>query len=102
MLVAPIAAFLAGLVPGAVIGIDDLVNHSGSYWDGLWHNERMVILACVAAGVAGVAAVVLRRWLVRLAGAIPWGAISWVAAVVVVLAATGAWFLRPHLQINHA
>jgi hypothetical protein len=100
-LVAPIGAFLLGLVPGVVLGLVDLVNHSGTYWDGLWHNEREVILACIASAVVCAAAAVARRFVVPIARALARDRVAWATAVLVAVAGFSLWFVRPFVQGDH-
>lgn len=88
-------ALVAGLVPGFLLGIFDLTARSASYWDSLWRNERKLLLATV--GVAVVCLAVAKLW-PRLSPAVSklrWDVISSAVAIVVVVGALTAWFVRP-------
>jgi hypothetical protein len=100
-LIAPTRAFLLGLVPGCALGLFDLVYRSGTYWNRLWSNERTLILVAVMSAVVSTLVVVSWRRLLPTVRALPWNALSWVAAGFVGAVAAGAWFVRPHLHLTH-
>ena len=77
------------------------MNHSGSYWNGLWHNERMLVYLAVLSFVGCTVVVIAWRYLFPVVRVIPWSWVSWIATVLVTGAGFGAWFLRPHLQVMH-
>ena len=97
----PTAAFVLGLIPGGALGLVDLMNHSGSYWDSLWQNERTLIDLTVASFVGCAVVVIAWRYLFPVVRVIPWSWLSWIAMGLVIGAGFGAWFLRPHLQVMH-
>ena len=91
---------MIGIVPGLVLGLVDLMHHSGSYWDGLWHDERKLVYLATASIVGCVLIALSRRRLLPFLGVLPRDIIAWAAAAIVLVAAFGAWFVRPHVQIN--
>jgi hypothetical protein len=94
-------ALVLGLVPGCVLGLVDLIDHSSAYWDAQWHHERalFVSVACSAVGCL----VLAKLWprLSRALSSWPRDAIAWAAAAGVLVAAFGAWFVRPALDPLH-
>ncbi len=94
-------AFVAGLVPGMALGLDDLMHHSGRYYIDLSHNVHKIEAAVVASAVCTFAVVLCWRWIAR--------TVEWVArhggalaasAVVLVIGFT-TWVLRPRVQTLH-
>ena len=96
-----IGAFVIGLVPGYALGLVDLVNHSGQYWNDLWHDERKLVFGAVASAVGCLVGAVTWRFVFPFVRRLPWSSISWVASGLVAFAGFGAWILRPHLQTLH-
>jgi hypothetical protein len=98
-----ILAFVAGLVPGMLLGYIDLSRHSGMYWSDLYHNVlALVLLAVASAVVCTVAAVVgSRRGVVDAVRRLPWSALATLAGVLVGVVGFVAWFVRPHIQHLH-
>ncbi len=93
-----IAAISVGVVPGLLLGLVDLMHHSGIYYGHLHGNVRTLrlsteasVLGCVVVGVAWrYAAPGLRR--------LPWERIATAAAGAVAVVGFGAWAFRPRLQ----
>ena len=98
---APAAALVVGLAPGAALGLVDLVNHSGGYWNGLWHDERSLVYLTLASVVLAAIAIALRRPLRAVGDALPGHTLATAAAVFLLVAAFGAWFVRPRIQVHH-
>jgi hypothetical protein len=93
-----IGAFALGMLPGVVLGLVDLMHHSGGYWNGIWQNERRVLTLVGASAVASLLVVgvwsLLHRHMRRAAG----NAISSAAALSVAAFGFGMWFVRPRIQ----
>jgi hypothetical protein len=94
-----IVAFVAGIVPGLVLGLVDLMRHSGEYYADLADNVRtlrlltegsLALCLLVAVGWRFVYPFLRRR--------VPVRPVAASAAVIVVLVGFGAWAFRPSLQ----
>jgi hypothetical protein len=94
-------ALLAGLVPGCMLGVIDLVVRSSSYWQDQWSNERSLIVVTLASATACAVLAALWSRVSPTLSKLPWNTISWIAAVLVLVAAFGAWFVRPSIQEQH-
>jgi hypothetical protein len=88
-------ALVAGLIPGFVLGIVDLVNHSSAYWDSQWKHERALLVIVVASAAGSYLLAGLWPRLSRIASTCPLNTIAWIVAAAVLLAALGFWFVRP-------
>jgi hypothetical protein len=84
-----------------VLGVVDLVNHSSAYWDSQWKHERALLGLVVVLAVGSYALAQLWPWLSRVASTWPWNTIGWIVAAVVLVAALGAWFVRPVMHPLH-
>jgi hypothetical protein len=97
-----IGAFVAGLVPGLVLGFVDLTRHSGHYYLDLLKNLRQLEQATVASLI--VCALVAAVWprLGRGLRRLPRPRVATTVAVVVGCAGFFAWLIRPRLQHLHS
>ena len=96
-----IGAFAIGLVPGYTLGLVDLVNHSGTYWNDLWFNERKLVYLSIASVIGSVILVLVWPLVEPLARKLPWRAIATASAVAVVAIGFLAWIVRPRVQTTH-
>jgi hypothetical protein len=95
---ASIVAFVAGLVPGLTLGLDDLTRHSGLYYADLSSDVRKLGLAAAASLVACAIGVSVWRFVFPNLKRLPWNALSVGAAWFVALSGFGVWALRPRLE----
>ncbi len=93
-----IGAFAAGLVPGLVLGLVDLVGHSGDYYSSLSsdvHQLAKLVVASLAVCAIGAG---VWRFVYPQLRRLPWTAVSNVAGGAVVVLGFGVWALRPHFE----
>jgi hypothetical protein len=95
---ASIAALAIGVVPGALVGLTDLVRHSGGYYSSLRSNLIGLSAATIASAVAGVIAVLAAPFVRRVLRPAAWRIVANATAVLVAAVGFAAWALRPHLQ----
>jgi len=94
-------AFVAGLVPGVLLGYVDLKYHSGLYFHDLWPDERKLLLVLSASVIGcGTVALVANRVKPSLQR-VPWSRVATGVAVAVGVVGFGTWALRPRLQTMH-
>jgi hypothetical protein len=96
-----IAALVVGILPGFALGLVDLLYHSGTYWDALWHHERRVFPLLGLTALASVLVAALWPYVFPFVRRLPWKVISTCAAVLVAVVGFAMWFVRPHLQELH-
>jgi hypothetical protein len=96
-----IAAFVAGIVPGMLLGFIDLMRHSGGYWGVLRGSVGQLVEATAASLVACVILVAIWRYVFPFVRRLPWNALSSIAAVLVAFTGFAVWALRPRLQHLH-
>lgn len=96
-----IVAFAVGIAPGMVLGLVDLVRHSGGYYPSLRGNVIGLSLSVFTALVLSAVGVGLWRFVFPRLRRLPWKTLSSTAGVLVGIAGFAVWALRPHLQHAH-
>jgi hypothetical protein len=96
---ASIIALGAGIAPGLVLGLVDVVRHSGNYYTDLRSDVRRLSLATLASAGACIVGVALWRFVFPYIRRLPWKALSTAAAVAIAVLGFATWAFRPRLQI---
>jgi hypothetical protein len=86
---------VAGLAVGCVVGFTDLVYRSNRYWNSKWNNERTLLILMAVSALGSYLLVKLWPRLSKLGARVSLNVISWIGFAVVIVAALGAWFVRP-------
>jgi hypothetical protein len=101
VMLASIAAFVAGLVPGMTLGLIDLTRHSGLYWRDLSHNVKLLALVAFLSAFSCAIATLVWPVILPLVRGWPWRVLSTAAGVVVGVLGFFAWVIRPRVEHLH-
>ncbi len=97
-----IVAFLLGIVPGLVLGLVDLMHHSGQYWNFTAKDVHKLAWLTVASALACAVVACAWRFVLQAIARLPWTRLATAAGGLVGLVGFGAWAFRPKLQQFHA